>query len=122
MPSLTSIIETRKKASNSTYCALTDFKKAYDTVNGDILWHKLQNIGIKDELFIAIKALYEKVLCTVRINGFNTDWFAVKRGLKQGCPLLPVLFSFFINDLALKILILRYIKVLMLVWFVGRTL
>ena len=30
-------------------------------------------------------------------------WFAVKCGLKKGCPLSPVLFSFFINDLALKI-------------------
>ena len=103
LTSLTSVIETRKKVRKSTYCAFIDFKKAYDTVNRDILWHKLQNIGIKDKLFIAIKALYEKVLCTVRINGFNTDWFAVKCGLKQGCPLSPVLFSFFINDLALKI-------------------
>ena len=69
------------------------------------MWHKLQNIVIKTKLFIAIKALYEKVLCEVRINGFNTDWFAVKCGLKQGFPLhvSPVLISFFINDLALKI-------------------
>ena len=41
-------------------------------------------------------------MCTVRINGFSTDWFEVKCGLKQVCPLSPVLFSFFINDLALK--------------------
>ena len=47
--------------------------------------------------------LYDKVICTVRINGFNTDWFTVKCGLKQGCPLSPALFSFFINDLALKL-------------------
>ena len=72
-------------------------------MNRDILWHKLQHIGIKDKLFSAIKGLYDMVICTVRINGFNTDWFTVKCGLKQGCPLSPVLFSFFINDLALKL-------------------
>ena len=47
--------------------------------------------------------LHDRIICTVRINGFNTDCFAVKCGLKQGCPLSLVLFSFFINDLALKI-------------------
>ena len=102
LTTLTSIIETRKKARKSTYCAFIDFKKAFDTVNQGILWHKLHHIGIKDKLFSAIKGLYDKVICTVRINGFNTDWFTVKCGLKQGCPLSPVLFSFFINDLEYK--------------------
>ena len=99
---ITSIIETRKKARKQTYCAFIDFQKAFDTVDRDILWHKLQSIGLKDKLFAAIKGLYDKVICSVRVNGFSTDWFAVKCGLKQGCPLSPVLFSFFINDLPLK--------------------
>ena len=55
------------------------------------------------KLFSAIKGLYDKVICTVKINGFNTDWFTIKCCLRQGCPLSPVLFSFFINDLALKL-------------------
>ena len=88
MTTLTSIIETRKKARKSTYCAFIDFKKAFDTVNRDTLWHKLQHIGIKDKLFSAIKGLYDKVICTVRINGFNTDWFMSKCGLKQGYSII----------------------------------
>ena len=102
LTTLTSNIETRKKARKSTYCAFIVFQKAFDTVSRDILWHKLQDVGVKDKLFTAIRVLYDKVMCTVRINGFNNDWFEVKCGLKQGCPLSPVLFSFFINDLALK--------------------
>ena len=72
-------------------------------MNHDILWHKLQHIDIKDKLFSAIKGLHDNVICTVRIDGFNTDWFAIKCGLKQGCPLLPVLFSLFFTDLVLKL-------------------
>ena len=78
-------------------------QKTFNTANQDILWHKLQHIGIKIKLFSSIKELYDKIICTIRIKGLNTDWFAVKCGLKQGCPLSPVLFSFFINDLALKL-------------------
>ena len=103
LTTLTSVIETRKKARKSTYFAFIDFKKAFDTVNQDNLWHKLQHISIKDKLFSAIKGLYDEVICTVRINGFNTDWFVVKCGLKQGCPLSPVLFSFFFTDHVLKL-------------------
>ena len=92
-----------KKARKLTYCAFIDFKKAFDTVNWDILWHKLQHIGIKDKLFSDINWLYDKVICAVRIKGFNTDWLVVKCGLKQGCPSSPILYSFFINDVALKL-------------------
>ena len=35
---LTNIVETRKKRKLSTYCAFIDFKKAYDTIDRNILW------------------------------------------------------------------------------------
>ena len=43
------------------------------------------------------------MLCTLKLNGFLTDWFDVKSGFKQGCSLSPVLSNLYINDLALKI-------------------
>ena len=39
----------------------------------------------------------------LRLNGFETEWFPVDCGLKQGCSLSPILFNFFINDLVTKI-------------------
>ncbi|XP_060579355.1 uncharacterized protein LOC132736271 [Ruditapes philippinarum] len=36
-------------------------------------------------------------------SNFNTDWFYVNTGLKQGCSLSPLLFNLYINDLALKL-------------------
>ena len=101
--SLTSIIETRKKLKKSTYCAFIDFKKAYDSVNRDILWMKLEKLGFNGHLLNAIKSLYSNILCSVKLNTFTTDWFEVTCGLKQGCSLSPMLFNLYINDLALKI-------------------
>ena len=101
--SLTQIIETRKKLKMSTFCAFIDFKKAYDSINRDILWHKLEHFKLNNKLLGAIKSIYKNVLCSVKLNGFLTDWFGVKSGLKRGCSLSPVLFNLYINDLALKI-------------------
>jgi hypothetical protein len=33
------------------------------------------------------------------VNGHFTDWFDVNSGLKQRCPLSPILFNLYINDL-----------------------
>ena len=54
-------------------------------------------------MLTAVKSIYNNVLYSVKLNGFLTDWFHVKSGLKQGCPLSPVLFNLYINDLALKL-------------------
>ena len=102
LSTLNNIIETRKRQRKSTFCAFIDFKKAYDIVDRTILWDKLTMNGIGGKLHQAVKSLYENIQCCVRVNGFHTDWFDVRCGLKQGCPLSPTLFNIFINDLAVE--------------------
>ena len=51
----------------------------------------------------AVQSLYENVECSLRVNGHQTEWFSVKRGLKQGCLLSPLLFNLFVNELVEKI-------------------
>ena len=45
---LTSIIDVRKQLRKSTFCAFVDFKKAYDTINRNILWRKLNTLSVAD--------------------------------------------------------------------------
>ena len=97
--SLTNIIETRKLKKLSTFTAFIDFRKAYDMINRSHLFRKLQQEGLRGRLLVAVKSLYNDVKCCVRLNGFDTSWFDVKCGLKQGCPLSPTLFNLYINDL-----------------------
>ncbi|CAG2195599.1 unnamed protein product [Mytilus edulis] len=96
---LTTVIETRKLHKLSTYVAFIDFKKAYDWINRDLLFGKLENLGISSKMLNAIFSLYRNVYSCVKVNGNFTDWFEVKCGLKQGCILSPILFNIFINDL-----------------------
>ena len=99
---MTDITETRKKRKLSTFCAFIDFRKAYDCIR-ELLWAKLDKIGISGKLPGAIKSLYVSVAACVCLNCFTTDWFDVTCGLKQGCCLSPLLFNLIINDLALRI-------------------
>lgn len=51
----------------------------------------------------AIQSLYTNAISCVRMNGMLTDWFTQSTSLSQGCPLSPILFNLFINELAFKI-------------------
>ena len=101
--SLYTIVNNRKLSRQSTYVCFIDFKKAFDTVQRDLLWYKLMSIGITGRILDAIQSLYTDIQCTVKVNDFFSAWFPVSNGLKQGCKMSPTLFSVYINDLAQEI-------------------
>ena len=94
--SLTSIIDTRKKARKPTFCAFIDFRKAYDTINRTKLWRRLGSTGLCGKLFRAVKSLYSSVSSCISLNDLHTDWFEVNSGLRQGCILSSLLFNLYI--------------------------
>ena len=55
--------------------------------------------GVQGQFLSTVKALYENVTSSVKINDQFSEWFDVNSGVKQGCVLSPTLFSLFINDL-----------------------
>ena len=81
------------------YVGFVDFKKAFDTVKRPILWSILENNGIKGRLLNIIKSMYNKVQYCVRAGQGYSDSFESNTGLKQGCKISPILFSFLINSL-----------------------
>ncbi|MEW8546023.1 MAG: reverse transcriptase family protein [Candidatus Thiodiazotropha sp.] len=101
--SLTSIVDTRKLKKQSTFAAFIDFSKAYDSIDRQILFQKLEYLGLHGNIYNAIKSLYDEVKCCVRINGIKTAFFEVRCGLKQGCTLSTILFNLYVNDLVTRI-------------------
>ena len=99
LSSLSLTVETRLKRKLDSFAIFIDFSKAYDRINRDLLWHKLNVLGVDGKMLKSLKSLYEHVQCTVRINGCHSEWFEVQTGLKQGCILSPLLFNSFVNDL-----------------------
>lgn len=81
------------------YCCFIDYQKAFDLINRSFLWQKLVRNGCTNTMTKALKAMYSSVKACVRYKNKCSDFFNINAGVKQGDPLSPVLFIFFINDI-----------------------
>ena len=84
---LYTVLNDRKISKKSSYVCFVDTRKAFDTVEHNLLWYKLQRIGVRGKFLTAIQSLYNEVKCTVCVNNDLTPWFNVEAGVKQGCIL-----------------------------------
>ena len=87
-----------KKNKRKLYAVFIDFKKAYDTVDRGKLFRRLQSIGINGIFLKNIKAMYETISYKIKLKDGYLDPINSNLGLKQGCPLSPMLFNLYIDD------------------------
>ena len=88
-----------KKGKKKLYVAFIDFKKAYDTVNRDILLNHLKSLGINGIFQRNIAAMYAKTEYQVKLKNEHSPNIQSNLGLKQGCPLSPMLFNLYIDNI-----------------------
>ncbi|KAI3369576.1 hypothetical protein L3Q82_024385 [Scortum barcoo] len=82
------------------HMCFVDLEKAFDRVPRGILWGVLREYGVRGPLLRAVRSLYDRSRSLVRIAGSKSDLFPVHVGLRQGCPLSPVLFIIFMDRIS----------------------
>ena len=89
-----------EKKGNKVYACFIDLRKAYDSIHHKGLFYKLAEMGINGNFLTLINDIYNKSQCAVKVNGRRTEFFKYTKGVRQGCPLSPLLFNLYINGLS----------------------
>ena len=71
---------------------LVDLAKAYDTLERFFLFETLNRMGFPNKFISLIKLIHQRTTAQFTVNGFLSSKFEVVRGIRQGCPLAPLLF------------------------------
>ena len=81
------------------HMAFFDISKAYDTVDRGILWRRMSALGFGGQFLGTLQSIYSGDSVQCEVNGLRTRPVFLRRGLRQGCSLSPMLFNIYMSAL-----------------------
>ncbi len=91
------------KSKTKIYVFFVNFAKAFDSVKHMKLWSVLKQQGVSVKMIRLVQSIYKSVKACVKHNNAFSESFPCSVGVRQGSVLSPLLFSIFINELAVEI-------------------
>ena len=86
-------MEKAREYQTPVYLCFVGFSKAYDSVNCTVLVAILRSYGVPHRVVDIIQVIYTGTECHVRTADSVSEDFQVKKGVRQGCGLFPLLFN-----------------------------
>ena len=80
-----------------------DAEKAFDKSQHLFMIKTIQQMGTEGTYFNLGKAIYDKPIVNIILNGEKWKTFPLRSGITQGCPLSPLLFNIVLEVLVTAI-------------------
>lgn len=87
---------------NDVYICFVDFEKAFDRVDWIRMLKILKDLGVDWRDRRMINELYMKQEAVVRVADGESEPGVIGRGVRQGCPLSPLLFSIYVEMMMIE--------------------
>ena len=92
----------------NTVAVFMDLSKAFDVLNHDILYKKLEHYGFRGKFLELLKSFISNRKYFVSVNGLTSDIKTVNIGVPQGSTLGPLLFLIYVNGMCNSSSILNF--------------
>ncbi len=89
---------------NEVYICFVDFEKAFDRVDWVKMFDILKNLHIDWRDRRLLQDLYMRQQAVIRIADGESDPGTIGRGVRQGCPISPLLFSIYAEVMMIEAL------------------
>lgn len=87
------------RADCKVYTMFVDFRKAFPSVDRNLLLARLIEIGVDGKLFQSIANTYRSPQCCLRVNGMLSEFFPSNYGTLEGDCQSPLNFALFLDGL-----------------------
>nr|CAH7746020.1 unnamed protein product [Callosobruchus chinensis] len=102
--SLQTLVQNCLDQRKSAFICFIDYEKAFDDVRHELLATYLQELGLDDKDVRLIANLYWHQAAQIRLhNSATTEEFEIRKEVRQGCILSPMLFNLYVERVFAKI-------------------
>jgi hypothetical protein len=90
---LNELVHNANRKGKNLVTTAVDFTNAFGSIPHEMILAAMNQRGFPNWVCEIVKQMYEGATSVIELRGKRTDWIGWKRGVKQGCPLSPLLFN-----------------------------